>query len=107
MAQQQTPTLMVRDEWDDGAATVTVRGEIDTTTAGVLSECLDWVVRMDPERLVIDLAQVCFLDSCAVHALADIWHMLPRHCPLVLRSPNRQARRVFEVTGLDAVCVIE
>lgn len=107
MAQEQTPALTVRDEWDGDGATVTVRGEIDMTTVGVLRECLGQVVRRSPERLIIDLAAVGFLDTSAVHAFLDAKHALPRESSVVLRSPQRQARRVFELTGVDSVCVVE
>jgi anti-anti-sigma regulatory factor len=34
-------------------------------------------------------------------------HTLPARCPLVLRGPQPIVRRVFEVTGLDQICIIE
>jgi stage II sporulation protein AA (anti-sigma F factor antagonist) len=107
LAQAPGTALAVRDEWDGNVAIVTVQGEIDTTTVGVLSECLGHVVQKNPERMVIDLAAVGFLDSSAMHAIVRARHALPRECPLVLRSAQRQARRVFELTGLDSVCVLE
>lgn len=107
MAQQQGAALTVRDEWDGNVATVTVEGEIDTTTAGALSDCLSSVVAKNPARLILDLAAVGFLDSSAVHAVVQARHALPGECPVVLRSPPRQARRVFELTGLDSVCIVE
>jgi anti-anti-sigma factor len=82
-------------------------GGIDTTMAGILRECLDQVVRRNPGRLIINLAAVGFLDSSAVHAFVDARHALPRNWPVVLRSPQRQARLVFKLTGLDSVCLIE
>jgi anti-anti-sigma factor len=107
LAQEPGTTLAVRDEWDGDVAIVTVEGEIDMTTAGVLSGCLGRVVQKNPERLVIDLAGVSFLDSSAVHAIVRARHALPGECPVVLRSARRQARRLFELTGLNSVCVLE
>ena len=107
MAQEQLPALTARDAWDRRVVTVTLRGEIDTTTVGVLRECLGQVVRRNPARLIIDLAGVSFLDTSAVHAFVQARHELPGECSVVLRSPQRQARRVFELTGLDSVCLIE
>jgi anti-anti-sigma factor len=107
LAQNQAAQLTIRDEWDGRAAIVTLDGEICMITVSDLFESLDLIVGKDPERLIIDLAGVSFLDSSAVHAFARARHMLPEECSVVLRSPQRQARRVFELTGLDSVCVIE
>jgi anti-anti-sigma regulatory factor len=34
-------------------------------------------------------------------------HVLSGQYPMVLRSPQDIARRVFELTGLDQLCVVE
>lgn len=107
MTQEQAPALAVDYRWDGGVATVTVRGDIDTTTVGVLTGCLSKLIARHPARLIIDLAGVGFLDSTAVHAFIQARQALPGECPVVLRSPQRQARRIFEITGLDDVCVVE
>ena len=107
MAQKQAARLTIRGDWDGRVVTVTLDGDICTNTVSDLSHNLDLIVGKDPERLVIDLAEVSFLDSSAVHAIVRARHMLPGECSVVLRSPQRQARRVFELTGLDSVCVIE
>ena len=60
-----------------------------------------------PCLMIIDLAEVGFLDTSAVHAFVQARDELPRECSVVLRSPQRQARRVFELTGLDSICVID
>jgi anti-sigma B factor antagonist len=104
---QITSALTVCDRWDGRAAIATVHGEIDFTTAGILRECLGHIIRKEPERLVIDVAQVAFLDCAAVHTLQQARHTLAGRCPVTLRSPQRQARRVFELTGLDSLCAIE
>jgi anti-anti-sigma factor len=63
LAPEQPAALTVSDRWDGRVATVTVRGEIDLSTAEILSDRLDDLARQDPERLVIDLAEVGFMDS--------------------------------------------
>jgi anti-sigma B factor antagonist len=95
------------DRWDDGVATVTVSGEIDLSTVDALSECLGDVVRRKPRQLVINLAEVRFLDSTGLHAFVRVRRELPEPCPVILRSPQSQIRRVFEVTGLSPVFVFE
>ena len=100
-------TLTVGDAWDGRVAIVTVQGEIDTTTADALRECLGRVIGKEPERLIVDLGQVAFLDCSAVHAF--VWARLTLAGPrrVILRSPQHHARRIFEVTGLNSLCAIE
>ena len=107
MAHDQAPSLAVCDRWDDGVATVTVRGEIDMSTVDALSERLGDLVRKNPRQLVINLAEVDFLASTGLHAFVRVRRELPEPCPVILRSAQRQIRRVFDVTGLSPVFVFE
>jgi anti-anti-sigma factor len=107
VAWDQAPDLTVYDRWDDGVATVTVCGEIDISTAGTFSARLAEVARMNPQQLVIDMAGVGFMDSSGLHAVIRVRRALPEHCPVILRSAQRQVRQVFEVTGLSQVFVFE
>ncbi|HEX6527416.1 MAG TPA: STAS domain-containing protein [Streptosporangiaceae bacterium] len=84
-------------------AIVTVEGEIDIATVGILSGHLTQLAARRPQRLVIGLAGVSFIDSSGLGGLVRIRKALPPECPVVLRSPQRQVRRVFKVAGLDSV----
>ncbi|MGE5288932.1 MAG: STAS domain-containing protein [Micromonosporaceae bacterium] len=99
----QPPALTVGDRWVEGEATVTVRGEIDISTAGILAGRLAAVIGRGPRRLVIDMAGVDFMDSSGLHALIRVRAALPEECPVVLRSLQQQVRRVLEVSGLSTV----
>jgi anti-sigma B factor antagonist len=103
----QAPALTVRDRWEEGEATVTVQGEIDLSTVGAFSERLHDVARQNPQRLVINLSGVDFLDSSGLHAFVRVRKELPGHCPIILRSPRRQIRQVFELTGLSPAFVFD
>lgn len=109
MAQQQGTdrALAVHEQWAGRVATVTVSGDVDTNTVGLLRDCLAMVLKQQPERLIIDLAAVGFLDSSAIHAFMQARHVLPEQYPVVLRSPQDIVRRVFELTGLGEICVVE
>jgi anti-sigma B factor antagonist len=108
VAADQAPVLTVCDRWDDdGAATVTVRGEIDAGTADAFYERLAGVAGRSPRRLVIDLAAVDFLDSAGLHAFVRLRKALPGHCPVILRSPQPRARQVLELTGLGTAFEFE
>jgi anti-sigma B factor antagonist len=99
--------LTIQDQWDGGIVTITVRGEIDVSTAGALSQCLGEAARRKPQRLVIDLAEVGFMDSAALSAFVRVRKALPAECPVVFRSAGRGARQVFELTGLGSVFTFE
>ena len=107
MASDHAAALTVRDRWDGAEATVTVQGEIDVTTAAVLSENLGGVAASSPRRLVIDLAGVGFLDSAGLQAFAHVRGKLPECCPVIIRSAQPRLRQVFEITGLSTAFVFE
>lgn len=84
-----------------------VQGEIDLATVDAFSSHLGNVVRRSPQRLVVDLTEVAFMDASGLRAFVCARKDLPDHCPIVLRSPRRQVRQVFEVTGLATVFIFE
>src|SRR5258708_39285340 len=60
---------------DVGVAVVTVTGEVDLVTCGVLRDGLLRTVTDDNGRgLVVNLAEVSFLDSSGLGVLARGWH---------------------------------
>jgi anti-anti-sigma factor len=104
---EQAPALTVRDQWDDGTVTVTVRGEIDAATADTFYQRLADVASGSPRRVVIDLAGVGFLDSSGLRAFVRLRKALPADCPVILRSPRPRARQVFDLTGLGTAFEFE
>jgi anti-anti-sigma factor len=107
VAAEQAPALAVCDQWDDGTATVTVRGEIDAATTDAFYQRLADVAGGSPRRLVIDLAGVGFLDSSGLRAFVRLRKALPAHCPVIVRSPHPRTRQVFELTGLSTAFEFE
>jgi anti-anti-sigma factor len=107
VSRDQAAALEVRDRWDGGTVTVTVTGEIDVSTAGVFSARLAEAAGRHPERLVIDMAGVGFLDSAGLSCLVRVRRLLPEHCPVIVRSAQRRVRQVFDLTGLSTVYEFE
>ena len=87
---------------DAGVAVVTVTGEVDLVTCGVLRDGLLRAVTDDNGRgLVVNLAEVSFLDSTGLGVLAGVWHRVEASGGrLALAAPSRQVRRALNTAGL-------
>jgi anti-sigma B factor antagonist len=84
-------------------AVVTLTGELDAFDAPELRATFDTVLADGPEVLVLDLAPVAFLDSTVLGAIVGLMRrQRERGGELRVVLPDTTARRVFEITGLDA-----
>ena len=92
--------LQIEVSWDGVVATVTVTGELDITTATVLSRRLLKVGAAHPDRIVLDLGGLIFVDVAGARALDEAHTLLRAGCPVILRPLRHPARKVFELTGL-------
>jgi anti-sigma B factor antagonist len=98
-------TERVTVEDADGLAVVMPAGELDAFTAPELrSELHRLLEDAYTRRLVVDLTAVTFLDSSALGVLVGALRRLrERGGELHLVQPRPTARRIFELTALDAV----
>src|SRR5258708_17606399 len=87
---------------DAGVGVVTVTGEVDLVTCGVLRDGLLRTVPADSGRgLGVNLAGVSFLDSPGLGVLAGVWHRVEASGGrLALAAPSRQVRRALNTAGL-------
>jgi anti-anti-sigma factor len=96
------PVIEVRGTSVAGASGVTVRGELDMSTAPLLAEALDGAIRDSAGRFVLDLSDVAFLDSSGVNVLLRARALLGRaDREIVVVCPPGQVRRVLELVGVD------
>src|SRR5690349_9392058 len=84
-----------------GALVVRLAGELDLYNAPVLRETLLDCVAQSPRRLVVDLAEVTFVDSTVLGALVEARSKLGSRDRLVLAAPGLATRRALAVSGLD------
>ncbi|HEY0519828.1 MAG TPA: STAS domain-containing protein [Ilumatobacteraceae bacterium] len=85
---------------DQDEIVVTVGGELDISTAGVLEEAIFFDGRHDARRMVFDLSDVDFMDSSGIAVL------LRAAAPtgwVEIRRPSTVVRLVVEATGLADV----
>ena len=100
MAHGHISPLQIDVDLDGVVATVTVAGELDITTATLLSRRLLNVATAHPDKLVLDLSGLVFIDVAGARALDETYTLLQAECPVILRQPQPCARRIFKLTGL-------
>jgi anti-anti-sigma factor len=89
---------------ESGVWTISVRGELDLSTAPELEGPLDQALENDEGSVLIDLTQCEFIDSTGIALIVRAWQRLQsgdNGRALVLCSQNDQVRRVLEITGLE------
>jgi anti-anti-sigma factor len=99
--------VVVETDVAAAAATVRVCGEVDIATVAELRAGPEKVVAGRPGRLVVDLAATTFIDASGMNAIAWARRAAPPACEMVLHSPNRLARMVIGLTGMDRICRVE
>jgi anti-anti-sigma factor len=83
---------------DGVVVTVIVAGELDITTATILTQRLLKMGATHPEKLVLDLSGLVFVDVAGARALDETYTLLQAGCPVVLRPMQPSAREVFNLT---------
>jgi stage II sporulation protein AA (anti-sigma F factor antagonist) len=89
---------------EQGVRTISVRGELDLSTAPELEGPLNQALETDEGSLLIDLSQCEFIDSTGIALIVRAWQHLDsgkNGRVLVLCTENNQVRRVLEITGLE------
>ena len=85
---------------------LSLAGELDLADAPALREALRRAVERSPKRLVVDLAEVTFVDSTILGALVEARSALGGDA-FALAAPGFAVRRTLEVSGLDRHFTIE
>jgi anti-anti-sigma factor len=86
---------------------IRLRGELDVTVRTTLEELLALLPGTQPDRLVIDLAEVSFMDcGTAAVVFRAARQTLPHGRKPVIRSPRPPVSRLLQITSWDQQCVI-
>jgi anti-anti-sigma factor len=83
----------------DGEATIFVSGELDMSSAPKLADCMQAVLATRPDRVVVDCADLTFIDSSGLAVLMTAWNETDGRT--ALRNLRPIVRRVVDVTGLN------
>ena len=99
-----SPSIDVREIRVGHRAVLAVSGELELATADTLREALESAIASGASELWVDLAHVRFLDSAGVRVLLGAQTLLRgRSKSLAVICPPGPVRRVFEVSGLEAL----
>jgi len=85
----------------DGAVVVHLVGELDLYNAPEVRAALLEVCAEEPERLVVDLGQVDFVDSTALGVLIEARTKLANRRSFLLAAPGLETHRALRISGLD------
>jgi anti-sigma B factor antagonist len=85
----------------DGVAVVQLAGELDLYNAEAVRTALLEAAASDPDRLVVDLGDVEFIDSTALGVLIEARSRLANRRAFLLAAPGLETRRALEISGLD------
>ena len=85
----------------EGRIVVRLVGELDLYNAHEVRETLLRCCAESPERLVVDLSGVTFIDSTALGVLIEARTRLPNKRGFLLAAPGLETRRALEISGLD------
>lgn len=92
--------LTVKTVRDGPVCTLILRGELDFLVSAEFLEQAARVVDDQTERLVLDLAELTFLDCAGVRALVTAVSFAPCGCPIIVRGLSHPARRIIELLDL-------
>ena len=85
----------------NGAVVVRLVGELDLYNAPEVRVALLEVCAEQPERLVVDLGEVDFVDSTALGVLIEARTKLDNRQSFLLASPGLETHRALTISGLD------
>jgi anti-sigma B factor antagonist len=90
---------------DDGRTTVvSVGGEVDVYTAGLLRNAIDEQIAAGARQIIVDLNETQFMDSTGLGVLVGRLKLVRHHHGwLRVACANERILRVFKITGLDTV----
>jgi anti-sigma B factor antagonist len=88
-------------ERGNGSVVVSLTGELDLYNAHAVREALLECCAEAPERLIVDLSGVKFIDSTALGVLIEARTRMSNRRGFLLAAPGLETRRALEISGLD------
>ena len=95
--QAGTASAGLKAQEEGGALVLYLSGELDVTTADQIRAAMNAAGSSDTERLIIDLADLQFMDSSGIALIVSV---AQRAREVQVRNPSAMVRRLIELTGL-------
>jgi anti-anti-sigma factor len=100
--------FFVRPVADTTTTRIDVGGDVDTYTSPELARALDEAIRAGAAEVVVDLAEVAFLDSSGLAALiGGAKQARSRGSSLKVARAGPHVRRLLDITGLNDFLGVE
>lgn len=100
--------MTLHAERNEAAAVVVLQGELDLANAGDITELVTGAITAGVSSLVLDLAQVDFMDSTGISALIAGKRAFDAiGGQLALRAPSPAVRTVLHVAGLESFLAVD
>ena len=97
---------VLRVETVGTARVVRLGGELDLYNAAQVRSALDDASAEAPERIVVDLGEVEFIDSTALGVLIETRTKLKNRDGFLLAAPGLETRRALQISGLDKLFTV-
>jgi anti-anti-sigma factor len=92
---------------DRDAIAVALSGELDFSEAHTLAAALLAAERDEPRMMVVDLAELTFIDAAGMRVLVEAARRANNHRrPMMFVEPLQEIRRILELVGLDLVATV-
>lgn len=92
---------VLRIETVGTACVVHLGGELDLYNAEQVRAALTDAAAESPERIVVELGEVEFIDSTALGVLIEARSRLDNARAFLLAAPGVETKRALEISGLD------
>jgi anti-anti-sigma factor len=86
---------------DEERPVIVAYGDIDLSTADLLTACGRQALAAGAKCLTLDLAAVTFFSAAGLHALMALRRSAQHPTQVVLRDPSPSVRRVLQLSGLS------
>lgn len=96
--------LLAHPSDDEGTISVAISGELDISNAEVLRKQFEPILALLPATLIIDIAELTFMDSSGIALLVQL---ATRIDSITLRNASPLIRRVLEATGVTTLLGVE
>jgi anti-anti-sigma factor len=93
--------LTVQADRDGRVCVLSARGDLDLTSAAEFMQCATGALDWWPDRLVLELAGLTFVDCTGARTLAAVTRAVPPGCQVIVGSLSLPAGRILGLLGLD------